>query len=280
MTKEETWLLSEKYGGEKSEAFFADCERLAAGEPLGYVIGWVPFLNCKIYLGDKTDLVPIIPSSKGHQEFLSGDRTGINVKKLALIPRSETEFWVEQAIIEIKRAAPLAPRVLDLCAGSGCIGVAVAKAIPNAEVTFAEIDPTHLPTIEKNLTENLSSNWQASAQYEVIASDLFENVFGKYDYILSNPPYIDPALNRTETSVKDHEPHQALYGGHSGMEIISRIIEVAPQHLNPTGELWLEHEPEQVVAIRESAAAVGRRAVTHPDQYGVPRYSIISSTAG
>jgi methylase of polypeptide subunit release factors len=81
MSQDIEWLLKEKFGGEKSDAFFADCKRLALGEPLGYLIGHVPFLGCTIHLDSKP-----------------------------LIPRTETEFWTEKAIEEIKRAAPSAPR--------------------------------------------------------------------------------------------------------------------------------------------------------------------------
>jgi release factor glutamine methyltransferase len=111
--------------------------------------------------------------------------------------------------------------------------------------------------------------------FKVIESDLFERIEGKFDFILTNPPYIDPAIDRAEESVKNHEPHLALYGGDSGMEIIGRIIATAPDYLNEGGQLWIEHEPEQVEAIQKSAEAAGFCAVTHKDQYGVDRFSIL-----
>jgi len=246
---EKKWLLEEKYGGVESEAFHADCEHLQAGEPLGYVIGFVPFLDCKIYLDSKP-----------------------------LIPRPETEYWAEKAIAEIGRVAPTAPRVLDLCAGSGCIGVAVAKAIPDAHVTFAELESHHLPTIKKNVQENTPSldiiN-DIKRGCVIVESDRFEGVQGTFDFILSNPPYIDPMLDRTEQSVKEFEPHNALYGGTRGMELITRIITDAPEHLTKDGQLWLEHEPEQSAEIRSHADASGFSVSTHNDQYGIERYSIL-----
>lgn len=243
----EEWLLKEKHNGEKCEAFFADLKRLAAGEPLGYVIGHSPFLDCRIYL----DSHP-------------------------LIPRPETEYWVEKTIAEIKKAgeaaSPRPLRILDLCAGSGAIGVAVAKAIPNAEVTFAEIDISHHTTILKNLEQDNIDFYRK----KILGGDLFENVQGKYDFILTNPPYIDPSLDRAEASVKNFEPHLALYGGTDGMELIERIISEAPQYLSANGQLWIEHEPEQSEMI--SKLADGRFAATHtfPDQYGIERYSILN----
>jgi len=242
MSKDEQWLLKEKYGGMESEGFHADCERLKAGEPLAYVIGWVPFLDCTIWLDSKP-----------------------------LIPRPETEFWVEKAIVEIRSGRAAKPRVLDLCAGSGCNGVAVAHHVPTATMQFTEIEADHLPTIAKNLDAAKID----CTRYQVWQSDLFDAIEGSFDYILSNPPYIDPALDRTEASVKVYEPEVALYGGRGGMEVIERIITAAPTYLIPAGQLWLEHEPEQTTAIQSLAKEYGFTSTTHTDQYGVERYSVL-----
>ena len=239
LNREEEWLLKEKYGGEKSEAFFTACQKLANGVPLAYLIGYIPFLNTKIYL----DSHP-------------------------LIPRPETEFWVEKVLAVIyQRAAPI--NVLDLCAGSGCIGVAVAKNYLLTQVDFVEIENKHIPTIETNCRENQIPK----DRYQIFLSDLFANVPNKkYDFILSNPPYIDAALGRTETTVKDHEPALALYGGKAGMELLAKIISQAPQYLNPNGQLWLEHEPEQTEEIT-ALAQPHFLTTTHKDQYQVLRFS-------
>lgn len=240
MDKEISWLLRDKYGGIESESFHRDAERLRAGEPLAYIIGWVPFLNTKIWL----DSAP-------------------------LIPRPETEFWVEKAIKEISggEVRPLL-RVLDVCAGSGCIGVAVLKHVPEAEVHFAEVVDDHHQTIRRNIRENGID----VARTKQIGGDLFEHVTEKYDFILTNPPYIDPKLSdRIQTSVAAHEPELALFGGADGMEIIERIIREAPRHLNPGGVLYIEHEPEQEEKIKTLAP----QADIFEDQFGVKRYSRI-----
>jgi methylase of polypeptide subunit release factors len=283
-SQEEQWLLKEKYQGEKSAAFFADCKALALGEPLGYLIGHVPFLGCTIHLDNQP-----------------------------LIPRVETEFWVEQAIAAIKESqslqSPLAlseseqsdlaqtrlspggfgwggegvsesgltvrttPTMLDLCAGSGCIGVAVAKHVPESVVDFGELSKQLVPTIKKNCVEN----GVQTDRYTIYHSNLFQNIpaDATYDFILSNPPYIDPAVDRAEESVKTHEPHLALYGGVAGIEIIEQLIKAAPSHLTTGGQLWIEHEPEQSVAIQAIAREHNFAATNHPDQYGVIRYSIL-----
>jgi release factor glutamine methyltransferase len=267
MTKEESWLLKEKYNGEKSEGFFTDCERLKAGEPLAYVIGHIPFLGTTIYL----DSHP-------------------------LIPRAETEYWVEKAIEHIRKCGqeagetsplPHAPlRILDLCAGSGAIGVAVKKAVPGALVTCSELEAKHIPTIKKNMKTNriiydmfaeTDSDIGALSQRDiaVVESDLFASIHGTYNFILTNPPYIDPAIDRTEHSVKSYEPHTALYGGTDGMELIERIITKAPQYLAEQGELWIEHEPEQSAHIAGLAHQHGMVATVHMDQYQTERFSVL-----
>ena len=263
--QETAWLLKEKYQGVESEAFYADCAQLEAGVPLGYLIGHVPFLDCTIYL----DSHP-------------------------LIPRPETEYWVEKAIDTIKTSmrrqdllletldggglasSLVNPRILDLCAGSGAIGVAVAKAVPEAHVTFIELDLLHLPTIEKNLTQNTIV--YDSEKYQVLASDLFAALLNgeRFDYILTNPPYIDVAANTVDKNVVEHEPHLALFGGEAGMELIYKIISQAPQYLASSGQLWIEHEPAQVEAITTLAHTNDFTIITHLDQYQVPRFSVLT----
>ena len=241
MDKEIAWLLRDKYNSIESPEFHRDIERLKKDEPLAYVIGWMPFLNTKIWLDSRP-----------------------------LIPRPETEFWVEKAIQEMK-GGEVRPRlkVLDLCAGSGCIGVAVLKHIPDAEVHFAEIVDDHHQTIRKNIRENNID----VGRTKQIGGNLFEHVTEKHDFILSNPPYVDPVLaNRIQPSVSLHEPEQALFGGLSGMELIEKIIIEAPKYLNPGGVVYIEHEPEQEEAIK----ALAPNAESFQDQFGVIRFSRIS----
>lgn len=209
-------------------------------EPEAYAIGWVPFIHTEIYLDSKP-----------------------------LIPRTETEYWVNEVIQTIHKSQILNPKsikILDLCAGSGCIGVAVLKEIPEAFVDFVEIDENHHSTIEKNIRANNLD----STRTRIFGGDLFENIEDLYDFILSNPPYINPALRvRVAESVVLHEPELALYGGKGGLEIIERILAQAPNHLKPMGLLYLEHEPEQVVALSENPLYLN----TEQDQFEVPRFS-------
>ena len=240
MTQEEEWLLRDKYDGHPAEGFMRDVERLKDGEPLPYVIGWVNYFHAKIYL----DSHP-------------------------LIPRTETEFWMEKAIAEIRSRGSGPVRVLDLCAGSGCIGLAVLVNVPNALVDLIEIDEAHHPTIQKNLGANGIGPERAS----VLGGDLFEGASGSYDFILSNPPYIDPALDRLEPSVRKYEPRKSLYGGVHGTELIFRILRDVRQFLVDDGVLYIEHEPEQAAAIRAVCAMYAFDAETMHDQYGKDRFT-------
>lgn len=238
MNKETKWLLDEKYNGITSEEFERDLERLAKGEPLAYVIGWIPFLHTKIYLDSRP-----------------------------LIPRPETEYWVEQAIKEIRDRGIEHPKVLDLCAGSGCIGVAVLQAIPGAVVDFVEIDENHYKTIQKNIRENAINEHRTS----ILGGDLFERVSDTYDMILTNPPYIDPVeITGVQPSVLEFEPTGALFGGLQGMECITRILKEISQFLKPGGILYIEHEPEQELLIQQLLPGI----TSHQDQFGIIRFSV------
>ena len=117
---------------------------------------------------------------------------------------------------------------------------AKAKAIPEATVDFSEIDVAHMKTIEKNISQNDIDNTRTQIRH----TNLFEAFSGTYDFILSNPPYIDAKLNRTDESVIKNEPYIALFGGQDGMDVITSIIEQAPAHLDRHGQLWIEHEPQ------------------------------------
>lgn len=257
MTNDEQWLLNEKYHGEKTEAFMSDCARLLNDEPLAYVIGHIPFLNTTIYLDLPTACLP--------------DRQG-QAGVRPLIPRTETEFWTKHVIDEISAQGLSSVKILDLCAGSGCIGIALLKALHQVTVDFVEIETAHHPTILKNILQNNIDPHRA----HIFGGDLFEQVQSTYDYILTNPPYIDAQQERTEESVVRYEPSRALWGGKDGMEIIERILAHARPFLANDGALYIEHEPEQKEAISIHAKLNGFVHETMLDQYGVFRFTRLS----
>lgn len=240
-------LRREKYAGQESSAFQADLKRLALGEPLDYVIGWREFLGVKIDL-----------------EFRP------------LIPREETEFWAGQAIEPIKLRAAKSNRpvaVLDLFAGSGCVGLAVLKHCPDAKVVLADLDPNSLKQIRRNLKLN-----HLSAQ--VLESDILAGLAGQhFDFILANPPYV-PTQGRgskVQTSVKKYEPAGALFAGPDGLRIIRRFLTQAKTHLKPGGQIWLEFGLGQKSAlaklIRQGAYSDFKFS---RDQFGRWRFVVIN----
>ena len=244
MGKEERQLLEEKYGGDAAAAGFTeDRARLAAGEPLAYVIGWQPFLGLSIYLDSKP-----------------------------LIPRPETEWWTEELIRHLKeRFGGSTLRLLDLCAGSGAIGAAVLAALPNARAAFGELRPEHAATIEKNLR----AGGIDAARADVRIGDVFEPFAGeRFDIIAANPPYI-PEIRTLASSVAGHEPREALYADTDGLGVIRRIAADAAAHLNPGGELWMECDIANATAARDLLAAHGaQRAELRTYLYGRPRLAI------
>ena len=251
MTREEQWLLEEKYDGANGVAFEKDRERLTAGEPLGYIIGWQPFLRLKIFLDSRP-----------------------------LIPRPETEWWTEQLIAVMRKSENISKsdnafRFLDLCAGSGAIGSAVlARLSSNAYVSFGEIDPVYGPTILKNIRENGLDETRA----DIRIGDLFEPFDGAiFDVIAANPPYI-PTGRLLSRSVVDHEPALALFSGSDGLDIIRRIATELPSRLAPDGIAWIECDSEHGEAARALFEGYGFHTEIRTDQYGVPRIIVVSFT--
>lgn len=237
-------LVRDKYEGDATKVTDEDRKWLAAGEPLAYIIGWLPFLGLRIDLTSRP-----------------------------LIPRPETEWWTKELNNHLRERFADAPfRLLDLCAGSGAIGLSLLRAFPNARVSFGELIPKHVDQIRKNIELNGLDMTRA----DVRASDLFESFAGaRWDIIATNPPYI-PAVREAELdpSVTQYEPHEALLAGPDGLDIIRRIAEKAPSHLNPDGELWMECDISNIEAAQQLMSATDRppeRSVIRNDQYGRPR---------
>lgn len=226
-------LLEEKYHGVQSAQYEKDVARLKAGEPLAYVIGWVPFLGQKIFLDSKP-----------------------------LIPRTETEFWVEQALKETRGT-----RLLDLFAGSGCIGIAALAHCPDAHVDFGEIETRHFPTIEKSLRGNKIDE----ARTNCIETDVWSGISDRYDVIFANPPYLARQSTAVQESVREHEPSEALFAQDDGYALIEETIRGARDHLAPGGVIWIEHDPQQAAQVRALLSEEGCSGETLRDQYTLER---------
>ena len=236
--------LFEKPGSKQFRALKKDIERLQGGEPLAYVIGWAPFLNCKIDLSEKP-----------------------------LIPRPETEFWTEEFIKHLSGLRKKLKRTItiaDVFAGSGCIGIAVAKNDKNTFVTFADKEPSALAQIRKNLKLNKIKNRGA----KIIRADILKGL-GKFDFVVANPPYI-PSGRKLPKSVTKFEKRSYLYGGKDGLFYIKKLLASAKEHLGPKGELWFEFD---VAQARKLPALIKKSGFTNfelkKDQYDRYRYAIL-----
>ncbi len=179
----------------------------------------------------------------GEREFFGlRFRTGAGV----LVPRPDSECLVE---IALKRTRPrdLFGRALDLCTGSGCIGIAFARQRPTWRMTLTDSSQSALTCAAHN-TVSLGAAFQVT----ILDGDLFEAVGpSRFELITANPPYIASAdIGGLQPDVRDHEPRVALDGGPDGLSIIRRIVEEAPSHLVAGGVLALEIGFDQGEAVR------------------------------
>lgn len=173
----------------------------------------------------------------GIQEFMGYP---FYVNEQVLIPRQDTEVLVEEAIKYIARGS----KILDLCTGSGCILLSILKLVPGIRGTGADLSEGALGIARKN-QESLG------VEASFLQSDLFEQLEGKFDYILSNPPYISSAVIDTlMEEVREHEPRMALDGGADGLVCYRKIIGQSPAYLKPGGMLFLEIGYDQAEAVR------------------------------
>ena len=163
------------------------------------------------------------------------------VNEHVLIPRMDTECLVEEAVRDIREtlkskpeAEPDSVRVLDLCTGSGCIGISVKLLCPKVRVFLSDLSDQALEVARRN-AERLG------ASVEILQGDLFEPVEGRFDYILSNPPYIPSGdIKELMPEVRDHEPLMALDGSEDGLAFYRRIIDACPRYLKTGGSLIFE----------------------------------------
>ncbi len=225
-----------KFTGRSQEQILADrdkyvteetCEavenavaRILGGEPLAYVLEEWDFYGMRLY-----------------------------VNRNVLIPRDDTcavtALAIEKALFLGKD-----PRILDLCTGSGCIGLALAHRIKDARVTLADISPEALAVAKKNVV-----NQKLSARVSCVQVDALKEpapFLGKFDLIISNPPYITgKEMQELDASVKDYEPHLALYGGEDGLDFYRSIASKYAQALKPGGYLCFEFGDDQADAVCE-----------------------------
>lgn len=203
-------------------------ERACRREPIAYITGKVEFFSLQLH-----------------------------VTPHCMIPRPETELLVERAI-EFLAARGAPALVCDLCAGSGCIAVAIAKNFADARIIATDISDDALKVAAQNVQEH-----QLDDQVELLCGDLFEPVRAglagqRFDLIVCNPPYVSAAeYEALDKNVRDCEPRLALFGGADGLDICRRVIQEAGDFLKPDGALMLEIGFAQGQAIRELLEQAG-----------------------
>lgn len=186
-------------------------ERLS-GRPLWYIIGDVDFCGCKIKVDERV-----------------------------LIPRPETEQLAEIAIKTVEEG----DKVLDMCTGSGCLAIAIAKgcAGKNVSVTAADVSDAALMLAKENANYN-------SAVVHFIQTDLFENIRGRFNVIVCNPPYIrTEEITSLDREVKDFEPRIALDGGADGLDFYRRLAKEVNRYVARGGMLILEVGEDQAADV-------------------------------
>ena len=205
----------------REQEFFRKIDLLCVEEPIQYIIG--------------------------KQEFMGLE---FNVNKSVLIPQPDTEILVEK-VIEIIKRENKEISVLDLCTGSGAIGISIKKLTDNTTVTASDISLRALRVAREN-AEKLE------VDVKFIESDLFENINSKFDIIVSNPPYIKSEIIEKLPEEVKKEPIIALDGGVDGLEFYKNIINNCENYLNEKGFLCLEIGYDQKEDLEKLIEATGK----------------------
>ena len=205
-----------KYQTPKKLNFLKKFGRLVNGEPIQYITNMQEFMNLKFYVDNRV-----------------------------LIPQPDTEILVENviSIVEnIQKDCQKEIKILDLCTGSGIIGVCLKKNLQNAKVYASDISEGALDVAKKNSIQN-------NVDISFIKSDLFDNINEKFDIIVSNPPYIESSTLEGLSMEVKNEPKIALDGGKDGLDFYRKIIKEAPNFLTKSGYLSLEIDYNQKDAV-------------------------------
>ena len=222
-----TWLLvngSWNVSHTDEQSFLQLLARKEKGEPLSHIIGFQPFLGLDII-----------------------------VSPAVLTPRPETENLVELISTQFDKNGSYL--FLDMCTGSGCIACALAKKFPHARVLAVDISAEALKIAAQNIKKH-----KLQERVQLLQSNLWENVFGKFDLIVSNPPYIPTENLKNLSPEVQHEPKLALDGGADGFAVTRPLCSAASDYLNKGGLLALELDDGQARPLARGLAEIGWQA--------------------
>ena len=198
----------------------------------------------------------------GHQEFWGLD---FIVTPDVLIPRPETEHLIETVLPLARNFA--SPHINDVGTGSGCIAIALAKELPQAEIDAVDISPAALEIARANALRN-----QVADRVRIYQADLLAGVRPEsLDFVVSNPPYVgEEEEDEVQLEVRKFEPHDAVFAGPTGLEVIERLIPQAHAGLKPGGWLLMEMSGSIVSGVRILLAGWEEVRIIN-DLQGIPR---------
>lgn len=199
----------------------------------------------------------------------------IEVTPAVLVPRPETELIIEAALEHFDHG--LALRMLDVCTGSGCLAVALAREFPKATLVASDVCDADLSVAQRNL-----SRYGLTARVSCACTDLLDGLNGPFDLIVANPPYV-PASDAPDLQpeVREFEPAGALFAGDDGLQIIRRLVPDAAKVLAPEGLLVFEFgagQDAQVEAIVAATPALTLLEIKH-DLQDIPRTAVAQRRA-
>jgi release factor glutamine methyltransferase len=205
----------------------------------------------------------------GHQEFWGMD---LIVSPAVLIPRPETEHVVENVLGRVGHnvgwaPSPAKPRIVDVGTGSGCIALALAKELSQAEIHATDISPSALEIARANAARHRLEN-----RIRFHQTDLLEGIEpNAFDFVVSNPPYVgNSEEDQVQLEVRKFEPRIAVFAGATGMEVIDRLIPQAQSVLKPGGWLIMEISGTIVAQVRSSFEVWNDLRIAD-DLQGIPR---------
>ncbi|QUH04702.1 peptide chain release factor N(5)-glutamine methyltransferase [Saccharopolyspora erythraea] len=198
----------------------------------------------------------------------------LNVGPGVFVPRPETELLLAWGLALLEGVE--SPTVVDLCSGSGALALAVANARPDAAVYAVEVEPAALSWVRRNADQQVAAGDTPIRLYagDVTDPTLLMDLDGTVDLVLCNPPYV-PEGTPVPPEVRDHDPHEAVFGGRDGLDVVRHVVGCAARLLRAGGGVAIEHDDTHGGSVPALLSA--RRVLTdvedHTDLAGRPRFA-------
>ncbi len=218
----------------KKAEYEAKIQEIINGKPLQYITNSQEFMGLNFFVNENV-LIPQPDTEILVETAIEIIKESITDLKCECLKKLKKKEIIEKSDAENTNAnKPI--QVLDLCTGSGCIGISIAKYIENTKVTATDISKEAIQVAKKNAILN-----NVEPKIEFIVSNLFENIGQRqFNYIVSNPPYIETSTIKTLSKEVQNEPNLALDGGEDGLKFYKEILKKASKYLLPNGYLIVE----------------------------------------